>query len=65
MAKDKSYINSETEKDVIASEPVVTYGAVRDISINTIAKSRDNINQAITGEELLNRLRPRIKSLFA
>ena len=65
MAKNKSYINSETEKDVIASELVVTYGAVRDISINTIAKSRDNINQAITGEELLNRLRPRIKSLFA
>lgn len=31
--------------------------------VNTI-NTRSNISHAITGEELLNRLRPRIKGLF-
>jgi hypothetical protein len=31
--------------------------------VNTI-NTRSNISRAITGEELLNRLRPRIKGLF-
>jgi hypothetical protein len=33
------------------------------IAVNMI-NTRSDISRAITGEELLNRLRPRIKSLF-
>lgn len=33
-------------------------------AINYIINRRSDISRAITGEELLNRLRPRIESLF-
>ena len=32
--------------------------------IMNVVNHRNDINRAITGDELLNRLRPRIKSLF-
>ena len=42
------------EEPQMVQEPIV---------VNMI-NTRSNVSRAITGEELLNRLRPRIKSLF-
>ncbi len=51
----------------MVSEPisVTTSSSVTEISPCVFLEStRTELNRAITGEELLNRLRPRIKSLF-
>ena len=48
----------------IVSEPVVAYGYRRDTVNTQNVILRNDINTAIDGEELLSRLRPRIKSLF-
>ncbi len=51
----KKYSNSYAEDESsMANETLV---------VNVI-NNRNDINRAITGDELLNRLRPRIKTLF-
>ncbi len=44
-----------------ASESMVTYSK---IDSGIVTRERDNIKFAISSEELLDRLRPRIKALF-
>lgn len=44
-----------------ASESFAVYSK---IDSNILTKNRDNIESAISGEELLDRFRPRIKALF-
>lgn len=57
MAKAKLYPTHENSSDKVA-EPVCS-------SYETIsAQQEKDLARAITGEELLNRLRPRIKELF-
>lgn len=48
----------------IMAEPVVAYEARSETRNSQERVLRDDIHSAIDGEELLNRLRPRIKSLF-
>ena len=60
MGKFKVYKEQETIQQK-ASESFVAYSKI-DPSIAT--RERDNIKSAISGEELLDRLRPRIKALF-
>ena len=58
----KNYRQSEC-KPLVAKEPDVAYVSSHKVScINS--KERNDIERAISGEELLNRLRPRIKALF-
>ena len=45
------------------SEPVVVYTG-NENNPNIVTEGRDDIRRAISGEELLSRLRPRIKALF-
>lgn len=54
MSKTKAYKEQEPAQQK-ASEPFVAYGA------NVVTGNRDDVKSAITGEELLNKLRPRIK----
>lgn len=54
----------ESPKTPIVAEPVVTYGVENELNDFRKCASRNDMNSAIDGEELLNRLRPRIKSLF-
>lgn len=54
----------ESPKTPIVAEPVVTYGVKNELNDFRKCASRNDMNSAIDGEELLNRLRPRIKSLF-
>lgn len=44
-------------------EPVVAYTNNKGGSAAAV-KARDDVRRAISGEELLNRLRPRIRELF-
>lgn len=44
----------DKNESVMANEPLIM----------NVMNNRNDINRAITGDELLNRLRPRIKSLF-
>ena len=44
-------------------EPVVAYTNNKGDSAAAV-KARDDVRRAISGEELLNRLRPRIRELF-
>ncbi len=44
----------EENESMMANEPLIM----------NVMNNRNDINRAITGDELLNRLRPRIKSLF-
>ena len=60
MKKNKPYKEQEPIQQK-ASESFVAYSKI-DPSIAT--RERDNIKSAISGEELLDRLRPRIKALF-
>ena len=60
MGKFKVYKEQEPIQQK-ASESFVAYSKI-DPSIAT--RERDNIKSAISGEELLDRLRPRIKALF-
>lgn len=43
-------------------EPVVAY--TNNKGGSAAVKARDDVRRAISGEELLNRLRPRIRELF-
>ena len=62
MNRVKPYKKQElTEEEV--REPIIAYASDEE-SFATIAEKRDAIECAISGEELLNRLRPRIKTLF-
>ena len=60
MCKFKVYKEQEPIQQK-AGESCVAYSKI-DPSIAT--RERDNIKSAISGEELLDRLRPRIKALF-
>ena len=60
MKKNKPYKEQEPIQQK-ASESFVAYSKI-DLGIAT--RERDNIKSAISGEELLDRLRPRIKALF-
>ena len=44
----------DKNESVMANEPLIM----------NVMNNRNDINRAITGDELLSRLRPRIKSLF-
>lgn len=48
----------------IMAEPMVSYGVRSETRNSQKHVLRDDIHSAIDGEELLNLLRPRIKSLF-
>lgn len=62
MSKSKAYKEQKPVK-LNASEPIVAYTS-NTIDSDFVMGERDNIESAISGEELLNRLRPRIKALF-
>lgn len=62
MGKSKVYKEQKPVK-LNASEPIVAYTSNK-IDSDIVMGERDNIESAISGEELLNRLRPRIKALF-
>lgn len=62
MGKSKAYKEQKPVK-LNASEPIVAYTSNK-IDSDFVMGERDNIESAISGEELLNRLRPRIKALF-
>ena len=51
-------------KTQIVSEPVVAYRVQGETNILNNCTLRDDMKSAIEGEELLNRLRPRLKFLF-
>lgn len=64
---DKKVKKYEVAEDdlVIAAEPMVLYGcAIQTVSSSERCDTRNDVKRAITGEMLLSRLRPRIKSLF-
>lgn len=48
----------------VVAEPMAVYGTRDGVRNCPKFISRNDIKSAIEGEELLNRLRPRIKSLF-
>lgn len=62
MGKSKAY-KEQKPVQLNASEPIVAYTSNK-IDSDIVMGERDNIESAISGEELLNRLRPRIKTLF-
>ena len=69
--KNKLYVMKKTTKyDVeypvtpLVSEPMGAYGIRNEVSDRLKYTLRNDIKSVIEGEELLNRLRPRIKSLF-
>lgn len=62
MGKSKAYKEQKPVQQN-ASEPIVAYTSNM-IDSDIVMVERDNIESAISGEELLNRLRPRIKALF-
>lgn len=62
-----SKINRYQEKEPIThivAEPTIVYGIKNEVNECREYTLRNDIHSAIDGEELLNRLRPRIKSLF-
>lgn len=58
MGKSKAYKEQEPMQPKV-SETMATYR-----NSDIVIGNRDDIKFAITSEELLNRLRPRIKALF-
>ncbi|MEL5892853.1 hypothetical protein AAE250_20270 [Bacteroides sp. GD17] len=62
MSKSRAYKEQESKRQEV-NEPMVAYTKCKINSGITIGE-RDDIGGAISGEELLNRLRPRIKALF-
>ena len=60
MSKSKSYKEQEPIGQKVG-EPMAVYSKTGSC---IAVKKRDNIESAISGEELLDRLRPRIKALF-
>lgn len=63
MSKINRYKKKEPITPIVA-ESTVVYGVKRDVNECQGGDLRNDIYSAIDGEELLNRLRPRIKSLF-
>ncbi|MBO5015114.1 MAG: hypothetical protein J6C92_04800 [Bacteroidaceae bacterium] len=63
MTTDNRYQEEEPITHIV-SEPTVVYEVKSEVNEYREKKSRNDIHSAIDGEELLNRLRPRIKSLF-
>ncbi len=65
MAEPKKYEFYEEKIPVVKESSSVVYTvANRPSVLHRSEAQRANLGRAITGEELLNRLRPRIKSLF-
>lgn len=62
MSKSKLYKEQRTMEQTVG-EPVVAYTNNKGGSAAAV-KARDDVRRAISGEELLNRLRPRIRELF-
>lgn len=62
MSKSKTYKEQEQVRQK-AGEPIATYASNK-IGVGIAGRERDDIRCAISAEELLNRLRPRIKALF-
>lgn len=60
MSKSKAYKEQEPIQQK-ASEPIVAYSK---IDSDIVTGERNDIKSAISGDELLNRLRPHIKALF-
>lgn len=60
MSKSRSYKEQEPIGQKVG-EPMAVYSKT---GSGIAVKKRDNIESAISGEELLDRLRPRIKALF-
>jgi len=63
MKKIKKYQIEDSGTPIVA-EPVIAYGSRSEADICRNYASRNDMKAAIDGDELLNRLRPRIKSLF-
>lgn len=64
MKEVKNYKQQIPDNEMVAAEPVIVYAVETEDSTCKVFTSRDDSNRSITGDELLNRLRPRIKSLF-
>ena len=64
MNKEYSTYQEETPQRSVVSEPVIVYGVKQEKIEYQEHTSRNDIMRSIDAEELLNRLRPRIKSLF-
>ena len=62
MKKNKPYKEQEPMVPNVG-EPVVVYTG-NENNTNIVTEGRDDIRHAISGEELLDRLCPRIKALF-
>lgn len=62
MRKNKPYKGQEPMVPNVG-EPVVVYTG-NENNPNIVTEGRDDIRRAISGEELLDRLCPRIKALF-
>lgn len=54
----------EDSPSPVVSEPSVTYFVQNDVNTCLEHVPNSDMESAVDGEELLNRLRPRIKSLF-
>lgn len=63
MKKIKKYQIEDSGTPIVA-ESVVAYGSRHEVNVCHNYASRNDMKAAIDGDELLNRLRPRIKSLF-
>lgn len=62
--KGKIYEMPEAEP-MIAAEPVAAYmGGHQATPLSPVCDVRSDVERAITGDMLLSRLRPRIKTLF-
>ena len=65
MDKERKTYEMEEAEPMIAAEPMAAYGNDRQTVLLSSARNvRGDAARAITGETLLSRLRPRIKSLF-
>ena len=63
MESNKKYSEIENPRPIV-SEPAMVYGIRREYSDKSDYSLRNELRSAITGEELITRLRPRIKTLF-
>ena len=62
--EEKRYKMTDMEQ-TNAAEPVATYGCIHtNVTSSSKREVRSDVSRAITGDMLLSRLRPRIKSLF-
>ena len=63
MESNNKYSEIENPRPIV-SEPAMVYGIRRENSDKLDYSLRNELRSAITGEELITRLRPRIKTLF-